>query len=94
MRDSSEELVMAMESVSTVVESNQASAEKMESGSNTVSMAVENIASLSEENSAAIEEVSASTADMHSQVEQVSAGAQMLAEMSINLNKVAARFKL
>ena len=94
MRDSSEELVVAMESVSTVVESNQASVEKMESGSNTVSVAVENIASLSEENSAAIEEVSASAAEMHSQVQEVSAAAQILAEMAANLNKVSARFKL
>jgi len=92
--DSSEELVVAMESVSTVVESNQAAVDKMEKGSNTVSVAVENIASLSEENSAAIEEVSASTSEMHTQVQEVNAAAQALAEMAMSLNTVAGRFKL
>jgi methyl-accepting chemotaxis protein len=94
MRAASEQLVTAVNSVSTVVEENTSSTEEMSKYSKEVSMAIESIASVSEENSAAIEEVSASTEEMSAQVEEVSASARDLEGMAASLRSLVAQFKI
>lgn len=94
MKNASEGLISAVDSVSAVVEENTASTEQMAANSNEVSQAIESIASISEENSAAIEEVSASAEEMSAQVEEVTAASQTLAEMAGNLQRLVSGFKL
>jgi methyl-accepting chemotaxis protein len=94
MSASASELVLAVDSVSVVVEENAASTEKMAAGSAEVMQAIENIASVSEENSAAVEEVSASTEEMSAQVEEVAASVESLSKMAADLQGVANQFKL
>ena len=94
MKQASEELVSAVDSVSAIVEENTASTEQMAANSSEVSQAIESIASVSEENSAAIEQVSASTEEMSAQVDEVNASAQSLSEMAQNLKETCSIFKL
>jgi len=88
------ELVATMNSVSAVVEENSAATEQMAAGSSEVTQAIENIASVSEENSAAVEEVSASTEEVSTQVVEVTASIQWLAEMIGALHKLVSQFKI
>ena len=94
MNASTDELVAAMDAVSTIVEKNTASTVDMQSDSGRVTQGIENIAAVSEENSAAIEEVSASTEEMSAQVEEVTASAKSLEEMALILKTLVTRFKL
>ncbi|PKO00194.1 MAG: hypothetical protein CVU42_05495 [Chloroflexi bacterium HGW-Chloroflexi-4] len=94
MKLASEDLVSAVDSVSSIVEENTASTEEMAANSSEVTQAIEDIASVSEENSAAIEQVSASTEEMSAQVEEVTASAQSLSEMARDLQDLVAVFKL
>jgi methyl-accepting chemotaxis protein len=94
MKQASEELVSAVESVSAIVEENTASTEQMAANSSEVSVAIESIASVSEENSAAIEEVSASAEEMSTQVDEVTASAASLAVMAQKLQDIVKTFKL
>ncbi len=55
---------------------------------------IESVAGVSEENSAATQQVSASAQQMSAQVEEVVASSQALAEMSTELQKSVATFKL
>ncbi len=93
MRASSNELVTAMGSVSSVVDENTSAVKEMASNSSEVTQAIETIASVSEENSAAIEQVSASAEEMSAQVEEVTAAAQSLADMASSLQAVVGQFK-
>lgn len=94
MKIASEDLVSAVDSVSSIVEENTATTEEMAANSTEVTQSIENIASVSEENSAAIEQVSASTEEMSAQVEEVTASAQSLSEMARELQELVGRFKL
>lgn len=94
MKLASEQLVVAVDSVSAVVEENTASTEQMAANSGEVNQAIESIASVSEENSAAIEEVSASTEEMTAQVEEVTASASELSSMAQALKAVVSQFIL
>jgi methyl-accepting chemotaxis protein len=88
------QMVEGLDSVSAVVEENTAATEEMAAGSTEVAQAIENIASVSEENSAAVEEVSAAAQEMNAQVGEVTASAQMLAEMAQSLEELVAQFRL
>ncbi len=88
------DLVVATDSVSAVVEANTASSTVMAARSHEVSEAIENIASVSEQNSASVEEVSAATEEMNAQVEEVTASAQILSDMAQALQEVVNQFKL
>lgn len=90
----SNELVIAVDTVSAVVEENYIATREIANRSNEITEAIENIASVSEENTAAVEEVSASTEEMSAQVEEVSASAQALAEMAQDLKEFVSRFQL
>jgi methyl-accepting chemotaxis protein len=94
MNELSNELVAAMDGVSTIVDANSAAAEEMNASSGEVGQAIENIASVSEENAASVEEVSASAEEMSAQVEEVTASAQSLSEMAVALQAIVAQFKL
>ena len=94
VRQASNELVSAIDVVSAVVDENTASTEMMSENSREVTGTIRKIASVSEQNSAAVELVSASTLEMRTQVEEVSASAQSLAQMAQVLQKVMERFKL
>jgi methyl-accepting chemotaxis protein len=88
------ELVSAMDTVSTIVEQNTAATEEMAAGSTEVIQAIENIASVSEENSATLEEISASAVEMNSQVEEVSASIQYLSMMAGGLENLVSKFQV
>jgi methyl-accepting chemotaxis protein len=94
MRQTSDELVGIMESVSAVVEENTASTEEMAAGASEITEAIESIASVSQENSAAVEEVTASAEEMSAQVQEVAASAHTLAEMAHQLQEVVSQFRL
>jgi methyl-accepting chemotaxis protein len=94
MKAASHELVVAVDSVSAIVEENTASTEQMTANSSAISQAVEDIASVSEENNAAVEEMSASAEEMTAQVEEVTASTASLAEMAQVLKSVVTQFKL
>jgi hypothetical protein len=94
MNNLTSELVMSVNTVSSVIEENIAATSQMAINSNEVSEAVENIASVSEQNSAAVEEVSASTEEMKAQVEMVSVAAVELREMAQSLQGIIQTFKL
>jgi len=90
----STEMVKLTDSVSSVVEENTAATEQMSANSNQVSKSIENVAGVAEENSAATEQVSASAQEMSAQVQQVVASAKSLKDMSDELMKNVAVFKL
>jgi methyl-accepting chemotaxis protein len=94
MKDTSSDLVDAMDTVSAVIEENTASTEEMSAGSSQISQMMENIASVSEENSAAIEQISASSTEMTSQIEQVAESAAEMAVLAEELEKLVNQFKL
>ncbi len=94
MMTSSNELVIAVDSVSAVIEENTAATEQMSASANEVTAAIENIASISEENSAATEEVSASTEEVSAQTQEVSNAAAEMRNMAEALREVVASFKL
>jgi methyl-accepting chemotaxis protein len=94
MNQYAEQLVMAVDSVSAVVEQNTAATEQMAASSGEVNQAIENIASVSEENSAAVEEVSASTEEVKAQVDLVTKAANDLRVMSESLKAVITEFRL
>lgn len=94
MKDTSSDLVDAMDTVSAVIEENTASTEEMSAGSSQISQMMENIASVSEENSAAIEQISASSTEMTSQIEQVAESAAEMAVLAEELEKLVKKFKL
>ncbi|MCB0208374.1 MAG: type IV pili methyl-accepting chemotaxis transducer N-terminal domain-containing protein [Anaerolineae bacterium] len=89
----SDELVSTIETVSTVVESNSAVTEEMAASSSEIAHAVDIIANVSRDNSTAVEEVSASSEEVSAQVQEVSAAAQILNEMSQSLKIAIGQFK-
>ncbi|MCE1253124.1 MAG: methyl-accepting chemotaxis protein [Anaerolineae bacterium] len=89
-----EELVSVMDTVSAVVEENNAAAEEMSAGSSEALLAIEAIASGSEENSQAMENISDSVNGVTGQMEEISAASSTLADMSQELNRLTAGFKL
>ncbi len=94
MESLSNELVEAMDTVSSVVEENAAATEEMTTSSEEVSRAIETIAGISEENSASAEEVAASVEEVSAQAEQVTASAQSLNDMAQTLLAMVAQFTL
>jgi methyl-accepting chemotaxis protein len=94
MTQYAEELVIAVDSVSAVVEENTAATEQMAASSGEVSQSIESIASVSEQNSAAIEEVSASTEEMKAQIDLINTTVNNLKNMSISLHRTIDQFTL
>lgn len=90
----SDELVVAMNTVSVVVQENINATSAMLESSSVVSQSIEAFASVSEENSAAVEEVSASTEEMNAQVEDMGGSAGSLALMAQTLQSAVAKFRL
>jgi methyl-accepting chemotaxis protein len=88
------DLMESIETVATVVKSNEEITSKLAASSSEVMQATENIAAVSEENSAAVEEVSASTEEMSAQVEEVTASAQTLSDMAQALRESVEKFSL
>lgn len=94
LRQKGEGVVIAIESVSAIVEENTSVAEEMAAGNQEVMQAMEGIASVAEENSASAEEVSASAEEMSSQVEEVVASAQEMASLAELLRNAISRFRI
>lgn len=90
----SDELVVAMNTVSVVVQENINATSAMLESSNMVAQSIESIASVSEENSAAVEDVSASTEEMNAQVEDMGGSAGSLASMAQGLQSAVEKFRL
>ncbi len=63
-------------------------------GATKAAKAVDSIASVAEETASASEESAASTEELTASMEDMTARAQALSEMSVNLQKVAAQFKI
>lgn len=89
-----QDLVKAMDTVSTVVEENSAASEEMSVNAEEVTNAVGNIASISEENAAATEEVSASVEELSAQVLELSQASDAMAKISISLNELLDGFTI
>lgn len=94
LREKSEGVVGAIETVSAVVEENTAVSEEMAASSQEVTTAMEGIASVAEENSASAQEVSASAEEMSAQIEEVVASVQELLELADELRLASAKFDL
>jgi len=94
LKNKSDGVVLAIESVSTVVEENTAIAEEMAANAKEVTTSMEGIAGIAEENSAATEEVSASAEEMAAQIEEVVASAEELAALAEQLREATAQFEL
>jgi methyl-accepting chemotaxis protein len=94
MEQASQQLVIAVDAVSEIVEQNTAATEEMAATSTEVSQAIEHIASASEENSAEVEQVSASTEEMSAQIAEVTDAATSLSGMAKALDQIVAGFKL
>ncbi len=94
MEQASQQLVIAVDAVSQIVEQNTASTEEMAATSSEVSQAIEHIASASEENSAEVEQVSASTEEMSAQIAEVTDAAASLSKMAKALDQIVVSFKL
>jgi methyl-accepting chemotaxis protein len=90
----SSEMVAAIDRINRVVEQNAAATEQMNEGSRDVSTSVGNSATIAEDNSAAAQEVSASVEEMSAQVEETLAAAQSLTDMSEEMERSVAVFKL
>ncbi len=87
-------MVEAIDQINRIVEQNAATTEQMAKSSGAVSRSVEATAGVAEENSAASEEVSASVEEMSAQVEETLAAAQSLADMSEEMERAVAVFKV
>ena len=94
MKEYAKQLVVAMESVSAVVEENTAAAEEMSSVTSETSNAMENIASISQENAASVQEISSSASEMSGQVDEVAKSVQTLNDMAFRLQNLTSRFHL
>jgi len=89
-----QDLVKAVDTVSTVVEENSAASEEMSVNAEDVTNAVGNIASISEENAAATEEVSASVEELSAQVLELSHASDAMTKLSVSLNELLEGFTL
>jgi methyl-accepting chemotaxis protein len=87
-------VVTASDAIAVIAVQTNKAATRMTAAARTVSSSVESIAAISEENSAAAEEVSAATEEMSAQAEEVVASAASLAQMSLDLEALVARFNL
>jgi methyl-accepting chemotaxis protein len=94
MEQASQQLVIAVDAVSEIVEQNTAATEEMAATSTEVAQAIDHIASASEKNSAEVEMVSASTEEMSAQIGEVTDAAASLSKMAKALDQIVAGFKL
>jgi methyl-accepting chemotaxis protein len=94
MHQLSDELINAMESVSSVVEQNNATTSDMSDDSHKVSQAIDNIASISEQNSAAVEQVSATAEELSAQADELSHSVADLSQMATVVSDLISRFKV
>ncbi|MBN1993372.1 MAG: HAMP domain-containing protein [Anaerolineae bacterium] len=94
LKQKSDGVVAAIESVSTVVEENTAIAGEMAANAKEVTDSMEGIAGVAEENSAATEEVSASAEEMSAQIEEVVASSEELAALAEELRAATIQFRL
>jgi methyl-accepting chemotaxis protein len=90
----SAEMVEAIDGINRVVEQNAAATEQMTESSKVVSTSVGSSTGIAEDNSAAAQEVSASVEEMSAQVEETLAAAQSLTDMSEEMEKSVAVFKI
>ena len=94
LNEFSSEMVSAIDGINKVVEQNAAATQQMTQSSESVSTAVTASAGIAADNSAAAQEVSASTEQMSAQVEETLAAAQSLTDMSEEMERSVAVFKL
>jgi methyl-accepting chemotaxis protein len=94
MKALSNDLVSAVDTVTAVIEENEAATKEMKAASNEVSKAIENIASISQQNSAATEEVSAASEELNAQARELNDSAAALQEMAQSMLSSVSQFKL
>lgn len=94
IEQASQQLVVAVDAVSEIVEQNTAATEEMAATSSEVSLAIELIASASEENNAEVEQVSASTEEMSAQIVEMTEAASSLSTMAKALDQIVIGFKI
>jgi methyl-accepting chemotaxis protein len=94
MGNLNQQMVSSLDAVSAVVEENTAATAEMSSGAGRVAQAIDNIAQVSDANGAAVDEVNAAAHQVTSQVAQVEASAQAVADMAQTLRALVAQFNL
>jgi hypothetical protein len=94
LRQKSESVVTAIETVGTVVEENTAAAEEMAANSQEVMQIIGGVATVAEENSASAEEVSASAEEMSAQIEEVVSSSLELASLAEQLRMAISQFRI
>lgn len=94
LQDLSSGMVGAIDQIKRIVEQNAAATEQMARNSAEVSKSVEATAGVAGENSAAAQEVSASVEQMSAQMEETLAAAQSLADMSEEMERAVAAFRV
>ncbi len=94
LNDLSSQVVSAIEGIGRVVEENAVATEQMRDNSGAVSSAIGDSTCVAEQNSAAAQEVSASVQEMSAQVEETLAAAQSLSDMSEEMERAVAVFKV
>lgn len=94
IEQASQQLVMAVDAVSEIVEQNTAATEEMAANSSEVSLAIDQIASVSAENNTEVEQVSASTEEMSAQIAEMTEAAASLSMMAKALDQIVAGFKV
>jgi methyl-accepting chemotaxis protein len=94
VKQKTDAVVSAVESVSAVVEENSASAAEMADSSNAANSAIDGVAGISEENSAAAEEMQQSIEKLSCRVKEVTNSAVELADLAEELRACISIFKL
>ena len=94
LQDLSSGMVGAIDQIKRIVEQNAAATEQMARNSAEVSKSVEATAGVAGDNSAAAQEVSASVEQMSAQMEETLAAAQSLADMSEEMERAVAAFRV
>lgn len=90
----SSEMIEAIDRINLVVEQNTSATEQMTERSKAVSDSVGSSASIAVDNSAAVQEVSASVEEMSAQAQETMAAAQSLTDMSEEMERSVAVFKI
>lgn len=89
-----ERVIQAVSGVAAITEENTAGAEQMAAQSDEVVRAMEEISAVSEQTAASSQQVSAAAEEMHASIAEVASAASQFVEMSEELQKPLARFRV
>lgn len=90
----SSQVVAAIEEISRVVEENASATDQMRGNAVSAASAADRSTTVAEENGAAAQEVSASIEEVSAQMQETLAAAQSLSDMSVEMERAVAAFKV